>query len=205
MDGKQGSLAVEGSSAIIPVILQLLDRKWPVVVASRDWHPAGHISFASSHSGSEPFTKKDGQDLWPDHCVQGSSGAEIEKRVGDRLRKLKHDGTLVHYVEKGSNPKVDAYSAFASDESPDPDPETDESPLADYLHVHGVVEVYCAGLATDYCVAATAKASQRWGFETYVLTDAIRAVGGDGGTEKTLDELRKQGIKTMLTTELPDH
>lgn len=205
-DGKPGSLAVQGSSAIIPIILELLDRPYPAVCASIDWHPRGHISFASSHSGHEPFTRLGEQDLWPDHCVQDTHGAQIEHRIDNRLKQLKADGTLVHIVRKGTQKDVDAYSAFASEESPQPDPQKGESsPLADYLHSHGIVEVFVVGLATDYCVKASAMDARRFGFETIVLEDAIRAVGGDEATEKILEALRKQGVKTMRTNDLPNH
>ena len=157
-----GALAVPDGDAVIAPLLRAA-RGAGMVVATRDWHPPGHVSFAERGGP------------WPPHCVAGTPGALIRPEV-DRLADV--------VVSKGRNVDIDAYSGF------------DGTPLAALLRAAGVERVLVGGLATDYCVRATALDALREGFEVVVLRDAVRAVEvqpGDG--ERALDEMRAAGAR----------
>jgi nicotinamidase/pyrazinamidase len=161
------------------------------VAATQDWHPAGHISFASAHRGKKPGEVIDlppdaaaetgGQVLWPDHCVQGSRGAAFHDKLDLRPVHL--------IVRKGFRPGLDSYSAFFENDRKTP------TGLEGWLRGLGIQAVILGGLATDYCVYYSALDARRLGFETAVLTDAVRGVGyPEGSVEKALDDMRAQGI-----------
>lgn len=174
-DFVDGSLAVPGAAAVPAAVNRLrAAASWRVVALTRDWHPAGHVSFASTH-GAAPFTETelpDGggrQALWPDHCVQGTRGAELSAALEQRP-----DEDLV--VDKGERPDVDSYSAFFDNRR------ASETGLRAALVGAGVTDVYVCGLALDYCVGLTALDAARLGFRTHVVVDATRAVTEAGGT-----------------------
>ncbi|ODN99381.1 hypothetical protein L198_03223 [Cryptococcus wingfieldii CBS 7118] len=207
-----GSLAVPNGRAVLPVIEEMLgpEWEWGLVVASQDYHPPSHISFASSHPPHPPFSelelpKHDSrnatytQTLWPDHCVQGTPGAEIEASLGEAFKK--RGG--VRLVRKGTDPRIEAYSAFEGEvlsESypapPDAEPPkrvpNGPSALTDFLRDSDIERTVIVGLATDYCVNQTAISSILSGFSTALLTPAMRGISPEG-TAATLTALEGMG------------
>jgi nicotinamidase/pyrazinamidase len=163
-----GALAVAGGADIVPGINALMD-EFPVVVLTQDWHPAGHSSFASSHEGRQPFGQVEmpygPQVLWPDHCVQGTPGADFHPG-------LRIDADLV--LRKGFRPEVDSYSAFFENDHRTP------TGLAGYLRERGVEAVTLVGLATDFCVGFSALDGVRQGFRVTVREDLTRAIDMEG-------------------------
>ncbi len=187
-----GALAVPDGDAVVPVINRIM-RAFPVVVATQDWHPDGHISFASRHVGREPFqvVQIEGteQVLWPDHCVEGTPGADLHPDL---------DATALRVVlRKGTNPEVDSYSAFVENDR------MTTTGLAGLLRELGVQRVFLGGLATDVCVRATALDGRRAGFQVILLEDACRAVDvPPGNLEKALEEMKAADVPILRTDEL---
>lgn len=169
-----GTLAVTGGDAIIPGINAIAAR-FPHVILTQDWHPLGHISFASSHPGKRPFdtvqVSYGTQTLWPDHCVQGTTGAEIDPRIEIPQAEL--------ILRKGFRQDIDSYSAFLEDDHTTP------TGLAGYLRERGLTRLFLCGLAYDFCVGYSAIDGARLGFECHVLEDLSRAVALPGTVEKT--------------------
>jgi nicotinamidase/pyrazinamidase len=164
-----GALAVaEGDQVAAPI--GRLARRFRTVVATQDWHPRGHISFSSSHAGTQPFQPialyGGEQTLWPEHCVQGSPGARLHPALPDEAV------TLV--LRKGTRPDVDSYSGFRENLGPDGQRAT--TGLGAWLKARGIGRVFVVGLARDFCVQATAVDAATEGFETIVLDDLTRAV-----------------------------
>jgi nicotinamidase-related amidase len=170
---------VTGGRDIVPTINALLSLPFAIKVATKDFHPQDHISFASNHPApnNEPFKStitianphnaNETQEtlLWPDHCVQGTKGAELVPEL---------DASKIdHVVEKGQDKRVEMYSAFAS---PFRNPHVAESDLADTLRNAGITDVFVVGLAADYCVKYTAIDAAKEGFKTWVVGDATKAV-----------------------------
>lgn len=185
-----GALAVPGGADIIPLVNQLQPR-FDLVVATQDWHPAGHLSFASSHPGKQPFDRIElyglAQVLWPDHCVQGSAGAEFHPDLDqDRIEAI---------FRKGMAREIDSYSGFFDNGH------RRSTGLADYLRGRGVTEVYLAGLAADYCVFFSAKDARGQGFDTYLIEDATRAISAEGFAQAKI-ELRELGGRLVQSAEL---
>ncbi|MFL4994575.1 MAG: nicotinamidase [Microvirga sp.] len=185
-----GSLAVPDGDAVIGPINRL-GRHFPHVVLTQDWHPSGHASFASRHPGRKPFDTREfpygTQVLWPDHCVQGTRGAEIASEL---------DVAAELILRKGYNPEIDSYSGFMEADR------VTRTGLAGYLVERGFHRVYCAGLATDFCVAWTALDARHAGFETYVIEDATRGIDQDGSMDRACAEMRAAGIRFVTTGEL---
>jgi nicotinamidase/pyrazinamidase len=160
-----GALAVEDGDAIVPLINRLA-RRFANVVVTQDWHPLGHASFASFHEGAAPLETRrlayGEQTLWPDHCVQGTAGAELHPDLALDLAFL--------ILRKGMQPGVDSYSAFV-----EADGKTTTG-LAALLQARGIKRIFACGLATDYCVAFSALDARVAGFESFVIEDACRAI-----------------------------
>ncbi len=179
----QGALAVADGDAIVPIINTLAPR-FANKVLTQDWHPPGHRSFASSHPGQPVFSQVHmpygQQTLWPDHCLQGSAGAQFHP--GLRL----DDAQLV--IRKGFRPHIDSYSAFFEN-----DRQTSTG-LTGYLRERGLKRVFLCGLATDFCVAYSAIDAQRQGFEAAVLLPASRAIDMQGSLALALAQMRDQGV-----------
>jgi nicotinamidase/pyrazinamidase len=186
-----GSLAVPDGDAIIPV-LNRIARAFRNVVLTQDWHPAGHISFASSHPGKQPFETIDlhygRQVLWPDHCVQGTEGAAIHADVD-----VPHAQVI---IRKGFNPHVDSYSAFMEADR------TSNTGLDGYLASRGIRTVYIAGLATDFCVAWTALDARKFGLEAIVIEDACRAIDTQGSLAAAWRDMEAAGVKRVQSSAL---
>jgi nicotinamidase/pyrazinamidase len=164
-----GALAVGGGDEVVLPIARLAPR-FATVVATQDWHPPGHVSFASAHPGRRPFETvalpQGAQELWPDHCLQGTSGAALHPLVPDAAV------TLV--LRKGTRREVDSYSAFQ--ENVGPGGERPTTGLGAWLRARGVRRVFVCGLARDFCVRASAVDAAAEGFEVVVLDDLTRAV-----------------------------
>jgi nicotinamidase/pyrazinamidase len=160
-----GALAVPDGDAIIPGI-NALAAGFPHVILTQDWHPLGHISFASSHPGRRPFETIEvsygTQHLWPDHCVQNTPGAKIDPRVQIPQAEL--------ILRKGFRRDIDSYSAFLEDDHTTP------TGLAGYLRERGLTRLFLCGLAYDFCVGFSAIDGAALGFECHVLEDLSRAV-----------------------------
>lgn len=179
-----GALAVTNGDEVVPVINQLQEQ-FNFIVATQDFHPADHGSFAANHEGTKPgeLIKLSGlqQILWPVHCVQGSEGAEFHAE----LNPIKWTAIF----QKGTNPEVDSYSGFFDNAR------RGDTGLGDFLQNEGIMNVFVTGLAQDYCVKYTALDAVSLGFKTYLITDATRAVNlsaEDG--EKALEEMKKAGV-----------
>jgi nicotinamidase/pyrazinamidase len=164
-----GALAVADGDAVVPEINRLAQR-FRHVVLTQDWHPRGHRSFASAHPGRKPFetvTMNYGaQTLWPDHCVQGTTGAAFHARLD-----LPHAELI---LRKGFRSEIDSYSAFYENDRQTP------TGLAGYLRERGFRRVFLAGLATDFCVHYSAVDARRDGFDASVIVPACRAIDLDG-------------------------
>jgi nicotinamidase/pyrazinamidase len=178
-----GALPCHQGDAIVPAIAQLLQqRQYRTVVATQDWHPANHTSFASQHHGKQPFeviTLHDQpQTLWPQHCIQGSAGAALDPRVDWNSAAL--------ILRKGSNAQVDSYSAFR--ENHGPAGSRPATGLAGWLRERGIAEVHVCGLARDYCVLWTAQDAAAAGLRVRFLWELTRPVtpSGDAPTRAAL-------------------
>lgn len=186
-----GALPVPDGQAVVPVANGLAAR-FDVVVASQDWHPAGHGSFASAHPGAMPgdVIELGGtqQVLWPDHCVQDQPGASFHSGLDV--------GLVTHVVRKGSDRGIDSYSAFFDNGH------ARNTGLGEYLSSQGVTRVVLVGLATDYCVKFTALDARALGLDVAVVLDGCRSVDltpGDG--ERALAEMREVGCITLESYE----
>lgn len=179
-----GALAVPSGDVVIPVAQKLCER-FSHKIATQDWHPARHQSFASQHPGKKPgdLITLHGlpQVMWPDHCVQGSRGAEL-------ARTWPQPADLV-VVRKGMDPEVDSYSGFFDNG------QRHETELAATLRELGITDVYVMGLATDYCVKFTALDSQRLGFRTHLVVDGCRGVNlQPTDSERAVADMSVSGI-----------
>ena len=187
-----GALEVKEGDQIIPLI-NLIQGKFKHVIATQDFHPTDHGSFASQYEGKSPgeFVKLGGLDqiLWPDHCVQGTFGAEFHRDLDQSSWEA--------IFQKGKNPEVDSYSGFFDNAR------RGDTGLNEYLKSKGIETVFVCGLALDYCVKFTAMDAKSLGFETYLIEDATRAVNifpEDG--QKALEEMKNSGIKICTHKEL---
>jgi nicotinamidase/pyrazinamidase len=187
-----GALAVPQGDEILPVI-EAIQPQFEHIVATQDWHPADHKSFAANHSGTQPgqqiVLEGLSQILWPVHCVQGTSGADFPTTLDRSKWKA--------VFQKGKNIQVDSYSGFFDNAR------RGDTGLGAYLTQQGIRRVFVAGLALDYCVKYTALDAKSLGFETLLLTDATRAVNlqpEDG--QKALEEMKAAGISCVESKDL---
>lgn len=185
-----GALAVADGDAVVPIINALAPR-FAIVALTQDWHPAGHISFASTHV-REPFTSIDvaygSQVLWPDHCVQGSVGAEFHPALDIPNAQA--------VLRKGHQPGIDSYSGFREADR------TTATGLAGYLKERDAQRVFVCGLATDFCVAWTAYDAADAGWPVFVIEDACRAIDLEGSLERTFAEFDRRGIQRIRASDL---
>jgi nicotinamidase/pyrazinamidase len=186
-----GALAVPGGDEIMPLVNRIAAR-FPHVLLTQDWHPPGHLSFASSHPGRTPYetivVPYGVQTLWPDHCIQGTPGAEL------------HPGLWVPHVElvlrKGFLREIDSYSIFFENDRKTP------TGLAGYLRERGLGRVFLAGLAFDFCVLWSAEDARRLGFEAVVVRDACRSIDLGGSEKDALDRLQAAGAALAVSAEI---
>ena len=178
-----GRLAVTDGDAVVPVI-NALAQQFRHVVATQDWHPAGHSSFASSHPGQAAFTQIQmpygAQTLWPDHCIIGSDGARLRRDLA-----IPHTEMI---IRKGYRREIDSYSAFFENDHRTP------TGLSGYLRERGFQRLFCAGLAFDYCVRYSAEDASTQGFDVVVVEEACRAIDLNGSAELTRSAFRRGGI-----------
>lgn len=186
-----GALAVPGGDEILPLVNRLIGA-FEHVILTQDWHPAGHSSFASSHAGQSPFATirmpYGDQTLWPDHCVQGTPGAEFHRDLAWTKAEL--------VIRKGFRKAIDSYSAFYENDRTTP------TGLAGYLRERGLNRLVMVGLATDFCVAYSALDAARLGFETTVVMDACRAIDLDGSLAAAEAQMRQAGVKLTESARL---
>ncbi|QZD68703.1 bifunctional nicotinamidase/pyrazinamidase [Pseudomonas sp. 3-2] len=186
-----GQLAVPEGDLIVPLINRLAGQFTQVVIA-QDWHPAGHASFASSHPGRQPYDviqlPYGEQTLWPDHCIQGSRGAEFHSGLD-----LPHAQLI---IRKGCNPDIDSYSAFLEADR------VTTTGLAGYLKERGIDTVYMVGLALDFCVMFSALDARAAGFNAFVVLDACRAIDLNGSLAAAIERMQVAGVGLIQSTEL---
>jgi nicotinamidase/pyrazinamidase len=187
-----GALPTQQGDEVVPVINRLQPR-FDVRVATQDWHPANHGSFASMHPGRKPGETIDlnglPQVLWPDHCVQESWGAELHSAL--------EMGRVDQVIRKGTDPAIDSYSGFFDNGR------RKATGLEEWLRGEKVTDVYITGLATDYCVLWTARDARELGFETHVIEDACRGVElNEGDIARAFAEMRELGIEVLRSGEI---
>ena len=186
-----GKLAVAGGDEIV-LLVNRLGRRFENVGMTQDWHPPGHISFASSHEGAAPFDLMQlpygPQVLWPDHCVWDTHGAAFSADL-----ELPH-AQLV--IRKGYHEVVDSYSGFQ-----EADRKT-KTGLEGYLRERGIKRLFVAGLATDFCVSWTALDARAAGFDTYVIADATRAIDTNGSLAKAWADMNAAGVTRILASDI---
>lgn len=191
-----GALAVQGGDEILDGVRDLLESDlFAVRVATQDWHPPDHLSFASNHPGHHPMDVIDlyghEQILWPDHCVQGTPGAELlEGMPWHRVTAI---------VRKGTDRRVDSYSTFRNNW--DPSGERPRTGLTGYLRERGVEEVWLCGLARDFCVKWSSEDAADAGFRVYVLWDLTRPVD-PASDERTRAEIEARGVAILHSREV---
>jgi nicotinamidase/pyrazinamidase len=188
-----GALAVPRGDEVIAVANRL-QPQFKLAVATRDWHPAGHSSFAAAHPERQPgdIIQLDGLDqvLWPEHCVQGTRGAELAKGLAPLARRQE--------VFKGQDPQVDSYSGFFDNGH------RRATGLHDLLQQGGVRRLFIMGLATDYCVKYTALDAVELGYQTLLVTDGCRGVEREpGDIERAVAEMRAAGVETIHSDDVP--
>lgn len=178
-----GALAVSGGDEILPAVNALIEG-FDHVVLTQDWHPAGHSSFASSHTGKNPFDMIDmpygEQTLWPDHCIQGTHGAEFHNGMNWTKAEL--------VIRKGFRSNIDSYSAFFENDHKTP------TGLGGYLGERGIKNVTLCGLATDYCVAYSALDAVKLGLTVTVKLDACRGIDLGGSVATMIENMKAAGI-----------
>jgi nicotinamidase/pyrazinamidase len=184
-----GALAVPEGDAIMPLVNRMA-RRFAHVVVTQDWHPPGHLSFASAHPGRKPFETIEvdygPQTLWPDHCVQGTAGAAFHPALDIPHAEL--------VIRKGYHPLIDSYSAFRENDGKTP------TGLTGYLRERGLERVTLCGLATDFCVYFSAIDARKAGFEARLVLDASRAIDIDGSLARALDAMRQAGVSFVSPT-----
>lgn len=181
-----GLLAVEEGDTVIPIINSIAD-KFDVVVQTQDWHPENHSSFASSYPDKNEYEviqlAYGKQVLWPDHCVQNTSGADFHTEL-----EMKHTQLI---IRKGFNPKIDSYSAFFEND------QVTTTGLSGYLKDKGVTDVYICGLATDFCVKWSALDGVKEGFDIKVIADACRGIDLNDSVNLAWEEMKNAGVKVI--------
>lgn len=178
-----GALAVNEGDQVIAPINDLIN-KYDHVILTQDWHPHNHSSFASQHPGQEPFTMTQmpygEQTLWPDHCIQGQSGAEFHRELNQSKAEI--------IIRKGYNPTIDSYSAFFENDRKTP------TGLGGYLRERGFNHLVMVGLATDFCVAYSAYDAVEQGFQCQVELNACRGIDLNGSLSHALSTMKDVGV-----------
>jgi nicotinamidase/pyrazinamidase len=181
-----GALAVRDGDAVVPVINRLAEH-FEHVVLTQDWHPSGHSSFATSHPGFAPFETISmhygQQTLWPDHCVQGTPGADFHPQLRTERAEL--------VIRKGFRRTIDSYSAFYENDRRTP------TGLVGYLRVRGLRRIFLAGLATDFCVHYSAVDARRLGFEAVVVEPGCRAIDLAGSLDAAWTAMAAAGVQRV--------
>lgn len=186
-----GNLAVPRGDEVVPLINRVAE-KFAHVVLTQDWHPPGHSSFASSHPAAKPYQTIDvaygPQVLWPDHCVQGTRGADFRNDLNIPHAEL--------VLRKGYHREIDSYSAFYENDR------RTHTGLTGYLRERGFTRVFLAGLAYDFCVRYSAEDAKREGFSVVVIEDACRGIDVDGSVAATRAAFKTLGIPSIAAGDL---
>ncbi len=181
-----GRLAVPRGDEVVPIVNRLAQR-FRNVILTQDWHPCGHRSFASAHAGRKPFETialaYGSQILWPDHCVQGTVGAEFRKDL-----EIPHAALV---LRKGFRPTIDSYSAFFENDRTTP------TGLSGYLRERALKRIFLVGLAFDFCVRFSAEDAHRLGFDAIVVEDACRGIDVEGSVAATQRSLADLGVSLI--------
>lgn len=186
-----GALEVPKGDQVVPVINKLTS-VFDNIVQTQDWHPEGHFSFASSHAGKDPFDTVQmdygEQVLWPDHCVQGSKGAEFHPDLNTIPTDM--------IIRKGFRKEIDSYSAFFENDHKTP------TGLTGYLQNRNIDTLYAVGLATDFCVKWSVVDGLKEGFNIHVVKDAINGIDIDGSVDQAMKEMENNGARFLKSEEL---
>jgi nicotinamidase/pyrazinamidase len=189
-----GALAVTDGDAVIPVIHRIAPQ-FEHIILTQDWHTLKHQSFASAHAGMHPFEQIEVgygmQTLWPDHCVQGTHGAELHPDLQVTRAEL--------ILCKGFRPQIDSYSAFFENDK------ATATGLGGYLRERGFTRVFLAGLAYDYCVGYSALDARRLGFEAVIVRDACRAIDLNGSVAQIEAKFGAAGVEVVKSGDLLNH
>ena len=179
-----GALAVPDGDTIIPTVNKLIEQ-FDVIIQTQDWHPAGHSSFASSYDDKEPFDTIEldygTQALWPDHCVQGTKGAEFHPDLNTLKTQV--------IIRKGFRKAIDSYSTFFEND------QKTSTGLTGYLKQRGITDLYTVGLATDFCVKWSILDGIDEGFTMYIVEDAVKGIDLNGSIDEAWAEMKKKGVK----------
>jgi nicotinamidase/pyrazinamidase len=189
-----GSLPVRGADEVIPIINQLTRYPFDFIIATKDYHPEDHGSFASNHQGKSPgdhvMLLNINQILWSDHCVKNSPGSDFPSTLNIL--------PISHIVYKGTDPLVDSYSAFFDNA------QQRATGLEEYLKTRKVKELFILGVATDYCVKYTVLDAISLGFQTYIITDACRGVNiKSSDSDEALFHMKDKGALLITSKEVP--
>lgn len=186
-----GALAVSDGDAVTPAANRIAKR-FEHVILTQDWHPTGHLSFASSHPGRAAFTTIEmsygPQILWPDHCVQGTSGAAFHRDLAVPHAEL--------ILRKGFRRDIDSYSAFVENDHRTP------TGLMGYLHERGLRRIFICGLAFDFCVAYSALDGRRHGFDIIVIENACRAIDTHGSRARAIGTMSRAGVQSATEADI---
>lgn len=181
-----GALAVPQGDEVVPIINDLSDA-FDHVIQTQDWHPAGHQSFASSHPGHDPMDEIEveygQQTLWPDHCIQGTDGADFHPDLNPTRSEL--------IIRKGFRPEIDSYSAFFENDNETP------TGLTGYLRERDIDTLFLVGLATDFCVKWSALDGRKQGFDVYVVEEATRGIDANGSLAVAWEEMNDAGVQII--------
>jgi nicotinamidase/pyrazinamidase len=187
-----GALAVPDGDLVVPIV-NSMQMAFPLVVATQDWHPANHGSFAANHPGKKPFEQIDlnglPQTLWPVHCVQDTPGAALAPALNrQRIAKI---------FQKGTDPEIDSYSGFFDNGH------RKSTGLGEWLKEQRVTEVFVCGLATDYCVKFTALDAVQAGFKTSLIEDACRGVNlRPDDVKNAIADMKAAGVRIVMTSQI---
>ncbi len=189
-----GRLAVPNGGEVIPPINKL-SSLFPIVVQTQDWHPADHASFASNHEGKEPYETIEmdygTQVLWPDHCVQGSRGADFHPGLQTLNTHL--------VIRKGYRSSIDSYSAFYENDH------STTTGLKGFLKEMGAETLFFTGLATDFCVKWSALDAVQEGFQAYLVEDAVRGIDLNGSVDTAMKEMAVAGVRFTTSDRVSDY
>lgn len=186
-----GALEVPGGSKIVPVVNQLIE-PFDAIIQTQDWHPAGHSSFASSQEGKDPYDTIEmdygTQVLWPDHCVQGSEGAEFHPDLNTKKTQV--------VIRKGFRKSIDSYSTFYENDH------KTKTGLTGYLNSRGITDLYTVGLAADFCVKWSILDGIREGFTMHIVEDAVKGIDLDGSLDQAWKEMKEAGVRVTSSDQI---
>lgn len=186
-----GNLEVPEGDAVVPIINSLIDY-FDIIIQTQDWHPSDHSSFASNQKDKEPYDTIElgygTQVLWPEHCIQGSKGAEFHPELNTKKTQI--------FIRKGFRKNIDSYSTFFEND------QTTVTGLTGYLREREVEEIYTTGLATDFCVKWSVLDGIKKGFTMFLVTDAVKGIDLDGSLQAALDEMKENGAVFVTSDQI---